>query len=128
MIGKINYWLGFPDNIRATHIHIFFTFIPLFSAWFFLFFKPFSKYFFVCLFSDFPIFSCKFFVPSNSALKPFWGSSTYHTDNFFIQQQQCLGVVEHQNLGWDKTHTAGIIYLISVRNRLYLSKKEKSQP
>jgi hypothetical protein len=29
----------------------------------------------------FPI-QLQIFVPSNSALKPFWGSSTYHTDNF----------------------------------------------
>jgi hypothetical protein len=35
----------------------------------------------VVFFVLFPI-QLQIFVPSNSALKPFWGSSTYHTDNF----------------------------------------------
>lgn len=78
-----NYWLGFPDkhsynkhSQNSIHIHTMFSFMV----------SIYHFYLFVCLFvfvSWFSNFSCKFFVPSNSALKPFLGSSTYHTDIFF---------------------------------------------
>jgi len=84
LMAKINYWLGFSDT-HALFYHSLKKFI--------------HSLFFLCLVFVFCFFSCsvsnsrfqlQIFVPSNSALKPFWGSSTYHTDNFFIQQQQQL--------------------------------------
>jgi hypothetical protein len=53
---KINYWLGFPDNIHTTCSHkIPFTFIPCFPLWYL--FTILFVCLFVCLFlfSDFPI-------------------------------------------------------------------------
>jgi len=74
----------FLTDIHTTCTHkIPFTFIPCFPLWYLF---TISICLFVCLFVFvfwFSNFSCKFFVPSNSALKPFWGSSTYHTDIFF---------------------------------------------
>ena len=78
LMAKINYWLGFSDTHALFIIH---------SK------KSFAHYFFLCLVFVFCFFSCsvsnsrfqlQIFVPSNSALKPFWGSSTYHTDNFLF--------------------------------------------
>ena len=57
-----------------THIQIF--------AHIFIHSKIFLLLFFFMFFL-FPI-QLQIFVPSNSALKPFWGSSTYHTDKFLF--------------------------------------------